>query len=56
MRLWWNARTIVGCLCLVATLLLMSPGVRAVRDADGAEAAGTVRVEAESPPPAARER
>jgi hypothetical protein len=32
---WLKARTIGGCLCLLAALLLMSPGVRAVRAADG---------------------
>ena len=32
---WRKARTIGGCLCLLAALLLMSPGVRAVRAADG---------------------
>jgi hypothetical protein len=30
-----KARTIGGCLCLLAALLLLSPGVRAVRAADG---------------------
>ncbi len=32
---WRKVRTIGGCLCLLAALLLMSPGVRAVRAADG---------------------
>jgi len=32
---WRKARTIGGSLCLLATLLLLSPGVRAVRAADG---------------------
>jgi hypothetical protein len=32
---WRKARTIGGCLCLLAALLLMSSGVRAVRAADG---------------------
>ena len=32
---WRKVRTIGGCLCLLAALLLMSPGVRAVHAADG---------------------
>ena len=36
---WRKVRTIGGCLCLLAARLLMSPGVRAVRAADGDTAA-----------------
>ncbi len=35
MRSCRMVRTIGGCLCLLAALLLMSPGVRALRAADG---------------------
>ncbi len=45
-----TAKTIAGLLCLVATLALMSPGVRVVR-ADDAALSGPVR---EVRPPTAR--
>ena len=48
---WRKVRTIGGCLCLLAALLLMSPGVRAVRAADGDTATA-----AHPAPPAPRGR
>ncbi len=56
MRSCRKVRTIGGCLCLLAALLLMSPGVRAQRAADGDTATvapGGHRPAAASPAPLA---